>query len=163
MDNNLTLFNPLQVDNDFIKNYRESLKQSYDAGLSQLENQRQLDHSAIVNQANKAGVLFSNIPQRMRTQYDTQTYMPALTGLQNTYQTGLDTLRNNGINAANQVAYYQQMIDHYASLPTRSSSSTSSTDQISSALQSLLGGSGSASGSSGISNSAISAGLNLVR
>lgn len=137
MDNNPLLFNPLQVDNEFIKNYRESLKQSYDAGVAQLENQRILDHNAIMGQANKAGVLFSNIPQRMRTQYDTQTYMPALTGLQNSYQTGLDSLRNNGINAANQVAYYQQMIDHYANMPT-SSSSSSSSDQIASALQSLL-------------------------
>lgn len=133
-----TLFNPLEADNEFIQNYRKSLQESYDAGLKALENQRQLDQSAIMNQANKAGVLYSNIPQRMRTQYDTQTYMPALTGLQSSYQSGLDTLRNQGLNAANQVAYYKQMIDHYATMPT-SSSSSGSTDAISSALQELLG------------------------
>lgn len=138
MDNTPTLFNPLEADNEFIKNYRQSLQESYDAGVKALENQRQLDHSAIMNQANKAGVLFSNIPQRARTQYDTQTYMPNLASLRNTYQTGLDTLRSNGINAANQVAYYQQMIDHYNSMPTRSSDSGSSTTTIASALQQLL-------------------------
>lgn len=138
MNTDPTLFNPLEADNEFIQNYRKSLQESYDAGVKALENQRLLDHSAIMNQANKSGVLYSNIPQRMRTQYDTQTYMPNYTNLQNSYQTGLDTLRNNGINAANQVAYYKQMIDHYATMPTGNSSSGNSTDAIASALQELM-------------------------
>lgn len=137
---NPTLFNPLDPNDQFIKNYRESLKTAYDAGVKQLENQRSIDRSAIVNKANKAGVLFSNIPQRMQVQYDTQTYMPALTNLQNTYQTGLDNLRNNAINAINKTRYYQQMINHYNSLPTKTSS-TSSVDAISQALQESLAGS----------------------
>lgn len=149
MNTDPTLFNPLQADNEFIQNYRKSLQESYDAGVKALENQRQLDHSAIVNQANKAGVLFSNIPQRMRTQYDTQTYMPNYTGLQSSYQSGLDTLRNNGINAANQVAYYKQMIDHYATMPTSSSSSGSSAEAISAALSELLGNQNNLSNTNG--------------
>lgn len=139
------LFNPLDADNEFIKNYRESLKAAYDAGVEQLNNQRNLDRSAIVNQANKAGVLFSNIPQRMQTQYDTQTYMPALANLQSSYQTGLDALRSNAINAINQSRYYQQMINHYNTLPTSSSSSSSgsSVDAISNALKEALASNGS--------------------
>lgn len=135
---NPDLFNPLDANNEFIKNYRESLQQAYDAGVNQLENQRNLDRSAIVNKANKAGVLFSNIPQRMQIQYDTQTYMPALTNLQNSYQTGLQALRENALNTINQVKYYQDMINHYNSLPTSSSSSSNSVDAISSALQEAL-------------------------
>lgn len=135
---NPDLFNPLDANNEFIKNYRESLQQAYGTGLKQLENQRSLDRSAIVNKANKAGVLFSNIPQRMQIQYDTQTYMPALTNLRNSYQTGLDAIRNNSINSINQVKYYQDMINHYNSLPTSSSTSSTTMDAISSALSELL-------------------------
>lgn len=133
-----TLFNPLETDNEFIRNYRESLKAAYDAGVEQLNNQRNLDRSTIVNQANKAGVLFSNIPQRMQTQYDTQTYMPALTKLQNSYQTGLDSLRANSLNAINQMRYYQEMINHYNTMPT-GNNTTSGTDAISNALKEALG------------------------
>lgn len=134
---NPDLFNPLDANNEFIKNYRESLQQAYDTGLKQLENQRNLDRSAIVNKANKAGVLFSNIPQRMQIQYDTQTYMPTLTNLRNSYQTGLQALRENALNTINQTRYYQDMIDYYNTLPT-SSSSTSSVDAITNALQETL-------------------------
>lgn len=132
-------FNPLDANNDFLRNLREALQQSYNAGLKQLENQRQLDQSAIMNKANKAGVMFSNIPQRMKLQYDTNTYMPNQVKLNQSYQSGLDSLRNAGMNAANQVAYYQQMIDHYNTLPTSSTtSSASSADQIATAVQEAI-------------------------
>lgn len=133
-----TSFNPLGADNEFIQNLRTALTESYDAGMANLNNQRQLDQSAIMNKANKAGVMFSNIPQRMKIQYDTNTYMPAQVKLRNSYQTGLDTLRQNGINAANQVAYYQQMIDHYNNMPTSGSSGTSSTSSVN-LIQEALG------------------------
>ena len=135
-----TEFNVLDSNNEFVNNLRQALTESYDAGMANLDNQRKLDQSAIMNQANKAGVMFSNIPQRMKIQYDTNTYMPAQVSLRNSYQTGLDTLRQNGINAANQVAYYQQMIDHYNNLPVSSSSgSTSSVNLISEAVNNSLG------------------------
>lgn len=137
---NPTSFNPLASDNDFLKNLREALQQSYDAGIANLNNQRFLDQSAIMNKANKAGVMFSNIPQRMKIQYDTNTYMPTQVKLRQSYQTGLQSLRENAVNAANQVAYYQQMIDHYNQLPTSSSSSGSgsSVDIISDAVKETL-------------------------
>lgn len=135
-----TSFNPLAPDNEFVQNLRTALTESYDAGMANLANQRQLDQSAIMNKANKAGVMFSNIPQRMKIQYDTQTYMPNQVSLRNSYQTGLDALRQNGINTANQVAYYQQLIDHYNSLPTTSNSgNTNSVDLISAAVKNSLG------------------------
>lgn len=131
-----TSFSPLAEDNEFVKNLREALQGSYDAGMAALDNQRFLDHSAIMNQANKAGVMFSNIPQRMKIQYDTNTYMPNQVRLRQSYQTGLDSLRQAGVNAANQLGYYQQMIDHYNSMPTSSSSSSSgsSADAIAAAV-----------------------------
>lgn len=133
-------FNPLAADNDFLKNLREALQQSYDAGLKNLENQRRLDHSSIMNQANKAGVMFSNIPQRAKIQYDTNTYMPNQVKLRQTYQTGLDSLRNAGITAANNVAYYQDMINHYNTMPTNSNTgSTPSVDAIVEAINKLNG------------------------
>lgn len=135
---NPDLFNPLDSDNEFIKNYRESLKQAYDAGVAQLENQRNLDRGAIAGQAAKAGVLFSNIPQRMQTQYDTQTYMPALASLRSGYQTGLDAIRSNSLNALNQMRYYQEMINHYNTLPTSNSGGTSGTDAIAQAIKNAM-------------------------
>lgn len=136
---NPVTFNPLAADNDFLKNLREALQQSYNAGIAQLNNQRTLDQAAIMNRANKAGVMFSNIPQRMKIQYDTSTYMPNQVKLNQSYQSGLDALRNAGVNAANQVAYYQQMIDHYNTLPTNNTtSSTSSADQIAASVQDAI-------------------------
>lgn len=138
--NDPTSFNPLAADNTFVQNLRTALQESYDAGLQNLDNQRNLDQAKIMTNANKAGVMFSNIPQRMKIQYDTNTYMPAQVNLRNSYQTGLDTLRQNGINTANQVAYYQQLIDHYNSLPTSNSSTgTSSVNLISQAVNNALG------------------------
>lgn len=136
---NPVTFNPLAADNDFLKNLREALQQSYNAGIAQLNNQRTLDQAVIMNRANKAGVMFSNIPQRMKIQYDTSTYMPNQVKLNQSYQSGLDALRNAGVNAANQVAYYQQMVDHYNTLPTNNTtSSTSSADQIAASVQDAI-------------------------
>lgn len=135
-----TSFTPLAQDNEFISNLRTALQESYDTGLANLDNQRKMSHSKIMTDSAKAGVMFSNIPQRMKIQYDTQTYMPNQVSLRNSYQTGLDTLRQNGINTANQVAYYQQLIDHYNSLPTSSTSgNTSSVNLISEAVNNSLG------------------------
>lgn len=138
--NDPTSFQPLAADNEFVQNLRTALTDSYNAGMANLDNQRQLDQNAIMNKANKAGVMFSNIPQRMKIQYDTQTYMPAQVKLRNSYQTGLDSLRQNGINAANQVAYYQQMIDHYNNLPTSgtTTSNVGSASEIANAVEEAL-------------------------
>lgn len=141
MDNyDPTLYNPLALDNEFVTNLRNALKESYATGMANLNNQRYLDQSSIMNAANKAGSLFSNVPQRMKLQYDTNTFMPNQIKLRQSYQSGLDSLRENAINAANQVAYYQQMINHYNTLPTSSGSSSTSATDIANAVQEELAG-----------------------
>lgn len=141
IDYDPSILDPLSPDNEFVNNLRTALQESYASGIANLENQRFLDQSAIMNKANKAGVMFSNIPQRMKIQYDTNTYMPNQVKLRQSYQSGLDSLRNAGVNAANQVAYYQQMIDHYNTLPTSNNSSTSSISEIQDAINKALGNS----------------------
>lgn len=134
-----SILQPLAADNEFITNLRDALKQSYATGMASLQNQRYLDQSSLMNKANRSGVMFSNIPQRAKLQYDTQTFMPGQVNLRQSYQTGLDNIRSNAINAANQVAYYQQMIDHYNSLPVSSGSSSSNSAQdIAKAVQESL-------------------------
>lgn len=96
--------------NSFVNNLRESLKGSYDAAQANIENQRKLDNAAIMSQANKAGTLFSNFPQRAKIQYQTGTYLPNLIKAQNTYQTGLNSLRNNTIDLVNQIKSVQEAI-----------------------------------------------------
>jgi len=88
----------------FIDSYRESLDQQRDLGMQNLENSRRNQFQTIMAGANKAGMLYSNFPERARIQYDTGTYLPSVTKLQNTYQTGLDKLRSNSVNLVNQLA-----------------------------------------------------------
>lgn len=97
--------------NQFIKNYRDTLQAQYDAGMNTLQNQRRNDFSTIMAGANKAGMLYSNFPQRSKIQYDTQTFYPtAIKGYQS-YQTALDKLRANAINLYNQNKTIQEAID----------------------------------------------------
>ena len=88
----------------FIDSYRESLDQQRDLGMQNLENNRRNQFQNIMAGANKAGMLYSNFPERARIQYDTGTYLPSVAKLQTTYQTGLDKLRSNSVNLVNQLA-----------------------------------------------------------
>lgn len=88
----------------FIDSYRESLDQQRDLGMQNLENNRRNQFQSIMAGANKAGMLYSNFPERARMQYDTGTYLPSVAKLQTTYQTGLDKLRSNSVNLVNQLA-----------------------------------------------------------
>lgn len=162
MDTNYdpTQFDPLASDNDFLKNLREALQQSYEAGLKNLENQRKLDQSKIMTDAAKAGVMFSNIPQRMKIQYDTNTFMPGQVKLRQSYQTGLDSLRNAGISAANNAAYYQQMIDHYNTMPTSNTGGGSINDILN--LINGTTGDDVATGDAGSTTSGASQSLNTL-
>lgn len=101
---------------DFIGAYRDSLKDQYDKSIEALNQQRRNDQQSIMSNANTAGMLYSNFPQRDKIKYDTQTYDPALIKIRNTYQTGLDTLRSNAINTWNQIQSYQDAINHLNSL-----------------------------------------------
>ena len=95
---------------DFYKNYREQLSRLKEASMRSLENQRNLAQQQIMAGANKAGMMYSNFPERSKIQYDTDTYIPAVQKAQTSYQTGLDALRNNMLKYQNQIAEINKSI-----------------------------------------------------
>lgn len=97
--------------NDFMKNYRESLKTQFDAAKAVLDENRRQDMTNIMSSANSRGTMYSNLPQKQKIQYDTQTYLPSLTKVRSSYQTGLDSLRNTGASLANQIKGIEEALD----------------------------------------------------
>lgn len=95
---------------NFFENLRDSYKVQYDTQRNLLDEQRRQQQAGIMSQANVAGMLYSNFPQRSMIQYDTNTYNPTLANLSNTYLTGLDTLRNKGTQLANNVVTMEEAI-----------------------------------------------------
>lgn len=87
----------------FINAYRESLDKQKDLAMQNLQNQRRNDFKTIMSNANSAGMMYSNFPQRSKIQYDTQTFLPSQIKTQSTYQTGLQKLRENIISTSNQL------------------------------------------------------------
>lgn len=87
----------------FINAYRDTIDRQKDLALQNLDAQRRNDFQTIMSNANTAGMMYSNFPQRSKIQYDTQTYLPNQVKIQNTYQTGLQKLRQNIINTSNQL------------------------------------------------------------
>jgi len=55
-------------------------------------------------------MLYSNFPQRDKIKYDTQSYVPNQVKIQQGYQTGLQKLRENTINMANQLKTINEAI-----------------------------------------------------
>lgn len=101
---------------DFYKNYRESLSSQYENAKNSLEQQRKNAQASIMSGANKAGMLYSNLGERAKLQYDANTYQPAAIKLNTTYRTGLDTLRNNILKYQNSIADIQDAIAHLNSM-----------------------------------------------
>lgn len=101
---------------DFYKNYRESLSAQYENAKNLLSQQRKNAYQSIMSGANKSGMLYSNMAGRSKLQYDTNTYAPALTKLNTTYQTGLDTLRSNILKYQNSISEIQDAINHLNSM-----------------------------------------------
>lgn len=110
--------------NAFIKAYRESLQAQRDSSIKQLNQARKNYHSSIMGGANRRGMLYSNFPQRDKLIYDTSVYDPAFTKVNTTYQTGLDTLRNNAISLWNKIKSYQEAIDDLNSSNTGTTTDT---------------------------------------
>ena len=96
--------------NTFVNNYRTSLKEQYDAANTQAAEQRKTDYGVIMANANKAGSMYSNFPQRSKIQYDTNTYLPTLQSNYTSYRTGLDTLRSNVADYQNQIKSLEEAI-----------------------------------------------------
>lgn len=101
---------------DFYRNYRDSLDRQYQSAMQTLDQQRKNAQASIMSGANKVGMLYSNFPMRSKIQYDQGTYQPAQIKLYNTYQTGLDTLRNNILKYQNSIADIQDSIAHLNSM-----------------------------------------------
>lgn len=102
--------------NLFIKNYRDSLKAQKDSVNKQLQQTRKNYQASLMGAANRRGMMYSNFPQREKLKYDTDTYNPALVKNQTSYQTGLDTLRNNAVTLWNKIQAYNEAIEDYNSL-----------------------------------------------
>ena len=101
---------------EFYQNYRDSLDRQYQSAMQVLEQQRKNTQASIMSGANKVGMLYSNFPARSKVQYDQQTYQPTQIKLHNTYQTGLDALRNNITKYQNSIAEIQDSIAHLNSM-----------------------------------------------
>lgn len=101
---------------DFYKNYRESLSSQYENAKNLLEQQRRTYQQSIMSGANKAGMMYSNFPERAKIQYDAETYEPAYRKLHSTYQTGLDTLRSNILKYQNAIAELKANTDNLNSM-----------------------------------------------
>lgn len=94
----------------FISAYRDSLERQRDLSMQSLDNTRRNDFATIMAGANKAGMLYSNFPQRDKIKYDTQNYVPNQVKIQQGYQTGLQKLRENTISMANQLKTINEAI-----------------------------------------------------
>ena len=101
---------------DFYNNYRESLSRQYEAGLQSLNQQRRNAQASIMSGANKSGMLYSSFVPREKIKYDASTYTPAVIKMNTTYQTGLDTLRNNVLKYQNSIRDIQDSINHLNSM-----------------------------------------------
>lgn len=101
---------------DFYKNYRENLSRQYEVSQQDLSQQRRNAQQSIMAGANKAGMLYSNFPQREKIKYDMNTFQPAFIKLFNTYNTGLNSLRTNALKYQNSIKDIQDAIAHLNSL-----------------------------------------------
>lgn len=96
--------------NSWVNNYRQSLQDSYDAAQKNIENTRRTDNSIIMNNANIAGTMYSNFPQRDKYKYQTSNYLPNLTNAYNTYSTGIQKLRASNADLVNQIKAVQESL-----------------------------------------------------
>lgn len=97
--------------NDFIKAYRDELKNDFDANVSNLQQQRRNDMASIMSNANKRGMMYSNFPERSKLQYEANTYLPNYKNIYSSYQTGLDKLRSNALSTYNNIKSLQSSIN----------------------------------------------------
>lgn len=96
--------------NQFVKSYRDALKNEYAATVNQIEQQRRNDQASIMSNANRSGMMYSNFPERDKTKYEAETYLPNRKNAFTTYQTGIDKLRANAVNAYNNIKSLQDAI-----------------------------------------------------
>lgn len=114
--------------NQFFLSYRDALKNNYDSAISALKQNRRNDQANIMASANRQGLMYSNFPQRAKIQSEA-SYLNSLANARNTYQTGLDKLRSNAVNAYNTIKSYEEAIaDLDEATAKNTSGSTSGTN-----------------------------------
>lgn len=137
--------NGTDVNNEFLKQYRDALKNQYDASLSSLRQQHRNNQASIMSAANERGMMYSNFPQRSKIQAETD-YLSNVGKLHNTYQTGLDKLRNNATNAYNQIKAYEEAIkdleEKAAGGSNKSGGTSGTSDDNSNVKDNTTGGTG---------------------
>lgn len=101
--------NGTDINNEFLKQYRDSLKNQFDANVSSLKQQKRNSDASIMSNANRAGLMYSNFPQRSKIQTEAD-YLTDYSKLRKTYQTGLDSLRNNAVDTYNKIKAYEEAI-----------------------------------------------------
>lgn len=96
--------------NQFVREYRDAMKQNYDAQVDSINQQNRNDRQGIMAEANKHGMMYSNFPERAKMQYQANTYLPNLRNAYMSYQTGLDKLRSNALGSYNAIKTLQDQI-----------------------------------------------------
>lgn len=94
--------------NQFMSNYSSALKNQYDANLANLARERANAQVSIMSNANVGGTLYSNLTGRDKVKYDTNTYLPGVQNAYNTYQTGLNEMREKAAALANTLKGYEE-------------------------------------------------------
>ena len=94
----------------YLSQYRTALEEQRNAAQANVEQQKKLDYTQLMSTANKAGAMFGNLPERAKVQYVANTYLPNLANVQSTYQTGLQKLRKNTLDYANNIKSIEEAI-----------------------------------------------------
>lgn len=113
--------NGTDINNEFLKQYRDALRDQYYANVSSLKQEKRNADASIMSAANERGMMYSNFPQRAKIQNEAN-YLKNAADLHTTYQTGLDKLRSNAVGTYNQIKDLEDKIadlNEYASKPKR--------------------------------------------
>lgn len=83
---------------------RDKLDRQYDDAMQNLEQSRRNAYRSIMSTANNTGTMYSEFPKRDKEIYMANTYNPTFAKIRDTYQTGLNKLRENSVNLYNNIA-----------------------------------------------------------
>lgn len=88
----------------------KDIESQYVTANQNIDNTRRNQFQNIMSSANARGMLYSNFPERAKVQYDTSVYKPAQIAARQSYETGLQKLRDNAVNLSNQIASINEAI-----------------------------------------------------
>ncbi len=127
------------LNNDFIRQYRDALKSQYDSNVAALNQNKRNNDTAIMSGANRAGLMYSNFPQRAKIQNEA-SYLSKMSDLNTTYQTGLDKLRGNAVDTFNKIKDLEDQIkDLNDSAASAKNGGNSEISDLAKTLNDLLG------------------------